>query len=60
MPEGDRAKHLAVFAGLDGNEADELGEALGQVGHGVKLVGFALGPALPQGFNAAFVGRRQQ
>ena len=57
---GDGAEHLAVFAGLDRDEADELGEALGQLVHGVELVRFALGPALPEGFQAALVGGGQR
>jgi hypothetical protein len=52
---GNRAEHLAVFPGLDRNEADQLGEALGQLVHGVELVRFTLGTALPENLQAAFV-----
>ena len=40
------------------DDADELGDALGQFGHGVELVGFALGAALLQRLDAALVGLR--
>src|ERR1035438_2759152 len=57
---GDRAEHLAVVASLDRDDADELGDALGQVVHRVELVRLALGPALLERFNAALVGPRQR
>ena len=56
---GDRAVHLAIFAGFDGDDADQFGQALGQFGHGVQLVGFALGATLLEHFQAALVGGGQ-
>src|ERR1035438_6444190 len=56
---GDRAEHLAVVAGLDRDDANELGDALGQVVHRIELVRLALGPALLERFKAALVGPRQ-
>src|SRR5208337_1643172 len=57
---GHRAEHLAVLARLDLDDADELGDALGEFGHGVELVGFAFGAALAQHFDLAFVGLRER
>ena len=57
---GDGAEHLAVFAGLDLDDADELRQALGEFGHGVELMGFALGAALAQGFEPALVALRHR
>jgi hypothetical protein len=51
----NRAEHFAVLAGLDGDDANELGEALGELGHGVEIVGFTFGAALLEDFKAAFV-----
>src|ERR1700743_3777668 len=55
---GHSAEHLAVFAGLDLDDANELGHALGQFAHGIELVGFTLGAALLERFQAALVGLR--
>jgi hypothetical protein len=56
----DGAEHLAVLASLDGNDGDELGNALGEFAHGIEFVGFALAAALAQSFNAALVGGSQR
>jgi len=42
---GDGAEHFAVLTGFDRDDADELGEAPGELGHGVEVVGFAFGAA---------------
>ena len=51
----NRAEHFAVLAGFDGDDANEFGEALGELGHGVEVVGFAFGAALLEDFKTAFV-----
>ena len=53
---GHRAKHLPVLAGLDGDDGDEVGDALGQFGHGAEFVGFACAAAFLEGFDALLVG----
>ena len=57
---GDRAKHLAILAGFDGDEASQLGNALGQLGHGIELVGFAFRAALLERFEPALIGASQR
>jgi hypothetical protein len=57
---GDRAEHFAVLASLDGDNANEFGETLGELGHRVELVRFALGAALLEHFKAAFVRSRDR
>lgn len=52
---GDGAEHLAIFASLDLHHADQLAQALGELGHRVELMGFAFGAALAQCFEAALV-----
>jgi hypothetical protein len=56
----DGAKHFAVLTSLDGDDADEFGEALGELGHGVEVVGFAFGAALLEDFKTAFVRARER
>jgi hypothetical protein len=51
----DSAEHFAVLASFDGDDANEFGKALGELGHGVELVSFALGAALLEDFQAAFI-----
>ena len=55
---GDGAEQLAFLAGLDLDDADQLGQRLGQLGHGVELVRFALGAALLERLDLALVRRR--
>ena len=43
---GDGAKHLAVLAGLDRDDGNEVGDALGELGHGAEFVGLAFAAAL--------------
>jgi hypothetical protein len=57
---GDRAEHLAIFAGLDLHDAHELGKALGEFGHGVELMSFAFGAALAERFEPALVASAQR
>ena len=54
------AEQLAVVAGLDLDQADEFGDALGQFAHGVELMGFAFGAALFERLDAALVGAGQR
>ena len=53
---GDSAEHATIITGLDRNNGNELGDALGQFGHGVEFVSFTLGPTLLEHFQAALVG----
>jgi hypothetical protein len=53
---GDCAEHFAVLTGFHSDDANEFGEALGELGHGVEIVGFAFGAALLEDFKAALVG----
>src|SRR3954466_490153 len=48
-------EHLAIFAGLDLDVGGELGNALGEFAHAVELMRFALGPALTEGLEPAFI-----
>ena len=57
---GDGAEHLAIFTGLDLDDTDELGHAFGELAHGVEFMRFALGTALLERFDAAFVRMRQR
>ena len=45
-----------VGLGHIGRRVAQLGHAFGEFAHSVELMGFALGAALAQGFDAAFVG----
>ncbi len=49
------AEHLAVLAGLDGDDCDELGNAARQFAHGVELMRFAFGAALFERFKPPFI-----
>lgn len=51
----DGAEHFAVLTGLDRDDANELGKALGELGHGVEIVRFAFGAALLEDLKASFV-----
>src|SRR5262245_37053637 len=51
----DSAEHFAVLASLDGDDANEFGKALGELGHGVELMGFAFSTALLKHLKSAFV-----
>lgn len=55
-----RTEHFAVLACLDGDNTNELREALGELGHRVEVMGFAFGAALLENFKAAFVGAGQR
>ena len=52
---GHGTEHLAVVTGLDLDDADELGNALGEFGHGVELMRLALGATLLERLDAALV-----
>ena len=52
---GDGAEQLAFLAGLDLDDADQLGNALGEFGHGVELMRLALGAALLERLDLALV-----
>jgi hypothetical protein len=54
------AEHFAVLTGFDSDDANEFGETLGELGHGVELVGFAFGAALLENFKATFVRAGQR
>lgn len=54
---GHGTEKLSVIAGLDLDDADQLGEALGEFRHGVELMRFAFGALLLEGFKLAFVRR---
>ena len=56
----DGAEHFAVLTRLDGDDANEFGEALGELGHGVEVMGFAFGAALLEYFKTAFIRARQR
>lgn len=57
---GNGAEHFAVLASLDGDDANEFGEALGELGHGVEVMGFAFGTALLEDFKPAFIRSRER
>ena len=57
---GNGTEHFSVVAGLDDDDRDQFGNALGQVAHGVELMRLALGTALAQNFQAALVGAGQR
>src|SRR5262249_4841755 len=56
---GNRAEHLAVLTGLHRDQADEFRDALGQLRHGVKLMGLALSAALAEHLDAPFISAGQ-
>src|SRR6516162_4658279 len=57
---GYRAEQLAFLAGLDLDDANQLLERLGEFGHGVELMRFALGALLLERFELALVRLRHR
>ncbi len=59
-PGCDGAEHFAIVARFYFDQAGELGNAFGELTHGIELMGLALRAALAQGFDAPFVSARQR
>jgi len=57
---GYRAEHFAILASLDGDDANEFREALGELGHGRELVRFALGATLLEHVKPALIRSRDR
>ena len=55
---GDGAEQLAIFTGLDLDDADQFLHRLGQLGHVVEFMSFAFSAALAKCFKTALVGLR--
>jgi len=56
----DGAEQLAVFAGLDLDNANQFLERLSEVGHVIKFVCFAFGALLLERFELALIRRRDR